>query len=50
MAKQQTEAWTESKMQMISILTQKIKKIKADHHFKDVEINDYQMDIHSLVS
>ena len=46
----QTEAWTESKMQMISNLTKKIQKIKADHHFKDVDVNDYHMGIHSLVS
>ena len=46
----QTEAWTESKMQMISILTKKMRKIKVDHHFKDVDINDFHMGIHSLVS
>ena len=46
----QTEAWTESKMQMISILTKKIQKIKVDQHFKDVEFNDFQMEIHSSVS
>ena len=46
----QTEAWTESKMQMISILTKKTQKIKVDHHFKDVDINDFHMGIHSLVS
>ena len=46
----QTEAWTESKMQMISILTKKIQKIKVDQHFKDVEVNDFHMGIHSLVS
>ena len=46
----QTEAWTESKMQMISILTKKIQKIKVDQHFKDVEVNDFQMGIHSSVS
>ena len=46
----QTEAWTESKMQMISILTKKTQKIKVDQHFKDVDINDFHMGIHSLVS
>ena len=46
----QTEAWTESKMQMISILTKKMQKIKADQHFKDVEVNDFHMGIHSSVS
>ena len=48
-SKQQTEAWTESKTQMISILTKKIEKIKVDQHFKDVEVNDFHMGIHSLV-
>ena len=46
----QTEAWTESKIQMISILTKKTQKIKVDQHFKDVEINDFHMGIHSMVS
>ena len=46
----QTEAWTESKMQMISILTKKIKKIKLDQHFMDVDVNDFHMGIHSVVS
>jgi hypothetical protein len=46
----QTEAWTESKTQMISILTKKTQKIKVDQHFKDVEINDFHMGIHSSVS
>ena len=50
MAKQQTEAWTESKMQMISILTKKMQKVKVDQHFKDVEVNDFHMGIHSSVS
>ena len=45
----QTEAWTESKLQMISILTKKTKKIKVDQHFKDVDVNDFHMGIHSLV-
>ena len=49
-SRQQTEEWTESKMQMISILTKKIQKIKADQHFKDVEVNDFHMGIHSTVS
>jgi hypothetical protein len=46
----QTEAWTESKMQMISILTKKIQKINVDQHFKDVDVNDFHLGIHSLVS
>ena len=46
----QTEACKESKMQMISILTKKIQKIKMDQHFKDVQVNDFHMEIHSLVS
>ena len=46
----QTEAWTESKKEMISILTKKMQKIKADQHFKDVEVNDFHMGIHSTVS
>ena len=46
----QTKAWTDSKMQMISQLTKKIQKIKVDWHFKDVDINDFHMGIHSLVS
>ena len=46
----QTEAWTESKIQMISILTKKTQKIKVDQHFKDVEINDFHMGIYSSVS
>ena len=46
----QTEEWTESKMQMISILTKKIQKINVDQHFKDVDVNDFHMGIHSLVS
>jgi hypothetical protein len=46
----QTEAWKESKMQMISILTKKIQKIKVDQHFMDVDVNDFHMGIHSLVS
>ena len=46
----QTEAWTESKMQMISTLTKKIQKIKVDQHFKDVDVNDFHVGIHSWVS
>ena len=46
----QTEAWTESKKEMISILTKKTQKIKVDQHFKDVEINDFHMGIHRMVS
>ena len=46
----QTEAWTESKMQMILILTKKIQKMKADQHFMDVDVNDFHLGIHSLVS
>ena len=45
----QTEEWTESKMQMISILKEKIQKIKVDQHFTDVDINDFHMGIHSSV-
>ena len=45
-----TKTWTESKMEMISFLTKKIKKIKVDQHFKDVEVNVFQMGIHSSVS
>ena len=44
----QTEVWTESKMEMISILTKKIQKV--DQYFMDVEINDFHMGIHSMVS
>ena len=46
----QTEAWTESKMQTISILTKKIRKIKVDQHLVDVDVNDFHVGIHSLVS
>ena len=46
----QTEAWTASKMQLISILIKKIQKIKVDQHFKDVDINDFHLGIHSWVS
>ena len=44
----QTEVWTESKMEMISILTKKIQKV--DQYFMDVEINDFHMGIHSIGS
>ena len=46
----QTEAWTESKKETISILTKKIQKVKVDQHFMDVDVNDFHMGIHSLVS
>ena len=46
----QTEAWSESKEETISILTKKIQKIKVDQHFMDVDVNDFHMGIHSLVS
>ena len=46
----QTEAWTESKEETISILTKKIQKIKVDQHFMDVDVNDFHMGIHSSVS
>ena len=45
----QTEAWTQSKVQMISILNKKVQKINVDQHFKDVDVNDFHMGIHSLV-
>ena len=45
-----TETWTESKKELISILTKKIQKIKVDQPFKDVDINEFHMGIHSLVS
>ena len=40
----QTEEWTESKKETISTLTKKIQKIM------DVDVNDFHMGIHSLVS
>ena len=46
----QTEAMTECKEETISILTKKIKKIKVDQHFMDVDVNDFHMGIHSWVS
>ena len=45
----QTEAWTESKKETISILTKKIQKINVNQHFKDVDVNDFNMGIHSMV-
>ena len=45
-----TETWPESKKELISILTKKIQKIKVDQHFMDVDVNDFHMGIHSLVS
>ena len=44
-----TKTWTESKKEMISILTKKIQKIKVDQHFMDVDVNDFCIGIHSLV-
>ena len=46
----QTEAWMESRMQMVSILTRKIRKVKVDQHFMNMDVNESQMEIHSLVS
>ena len=45
-----TEIWTKSKKEIISILTKKIRKIKMDQHFKDVDVNDFHIEIHSWVS
>ena len=45
-----TETWTESKKEMVSILTKKIQKITVDQHFKDVDVNDFHMGIYSSVS
>ena len=45
-----TETWPESKKELISILTKKTKEIKVDQHFMDVDVNDFHMGIHSLVS
>ena len=44
----QTETWKESKMQMVSILTRKIAKVKVGHHFMNVD--DFQMEKRFLVS
>ena len=46
----QTEAWTESKEETISILAKKIQKTKVDHHFMNVDVNDFHTGIHSWVS
>ena len=35
---------------MVSILTRKIRKLKVDHHFKNVDVNDFHLGIHSWVS
>ena len=43
-----TKTWTESKAQMVSILTRKIQKLKVDHHFRNVDVNDIK--IHTWVS
>ena len=40
---------TESKKETISILTKKIQKINVNQHFKDVDVNDFNMGIHSMV-
>ena len=45
-----TQVWKDSKMQMSSILTMKIKKIKVDYHFMNVGIDDFHLGIHSWVS
>ena len=45
-----TETWTETKKEMISTLTKKIRKIKVDHHFMNVDTNDFHLRIHGLVS
>ena len=45
-----TETWTESKKEMVSIMTKKIQKIKMDQHFKDVDVNDFHMRIYISVS
>jgi hypothetical protein len=46
----QTEEWTESKMQMVSILTKKIRKVQGDHHFMNVDVNDSHMERNIWVS
>ena len=46
----ETQVWKDSKMQMSSILTRKIKKINVDYHFMNVDINDFYLGIHSWVS
>ena len=45
-----TETWTESKKEMISIMTKKMQKIKVDQHFKAVDVNDFHLEIYSPVS
>ena len=45
-----SETWTESKTQVVSILTRKIQKLKVDHHFMNVDVNDFHIGIHSWVS
>ena len=45
-----TERWTESKKEMISILTKKVQKAKVDQHFMNVDINDFHLGIQSWVS
>ena len=45
-----SETWTKSKTQIVSILTRKIQKLKVNHHFKNADVNDFHMGIHSLVS
>ena len=45
-----SETWTESKTQIVSILTMKIQKLKVDHHFMNVDTNDFHLRIHGLVS
>ena len=46
----QTEEWTESKMQMVSILTKKIRKVQGDHHFMNMGVNDSHIEMNSWVS
>ena len=45
-----TKISTESKKEIISNLTKKTQKIKVDQHFKDLDINDFHIGTHSLVS
>ena len=45
-----SETWTESKTQLVSILSTKIKKLKVDHHFMNLHVNDFHIGIHSWVS
>ena len=45
-----TKTWTESKTQMVSILTRKIRKFKLDHHIINVDVNDFHIGVHSWVS